>query len=115
MRMFKKTCAQGDVMFIRMPEDFTVPTGATRVEPVNGKLEIAHSATGHNHVMEPAAATLYALPDTLMECLLVVNEPSVLEHLRSFDTHEPILFEKGTYRVRRQREYVPEGFRRVED
>jgi hypothetical protein len=25
------------------------------------------------------------------------------------------LFDKGTYHVRRQREYTPEGFRRVED
>ena len=49
------------------------------------------------------------------ECLLVVDKPSILEHLRSFDTHEPILFEKGAYQVRRQREYIPEGFRRVED
>ena len=115
MHTFKNTCAQGDVMFIRLPEGFIIPPSVTRVEPVNGKIEIAHSETGHNHVMEPAAATLYALPDTIMECLLVVDKPSILEHLRSFDTHEPILFEKGAYRVRRQREYIPEGFRRVED
>ena len=38
-----------------------------------------------------------------------------LEHLREFDKHEPILFEPGVYHVRRQREYTPEGFRRVED
>jgi hypothetical protein len=28
---------------------------------------------------------------------------------------ESIMFEPGVYEVRRQREYVPEGFRRVED
>jgi hypothetical protein len=50
-----------------------------------------------------------------MDCLLVVNDPVALEHLRDHDTHEPILFEKGTYHVRRQREYTPEGFRKVED
>jgi hypothetical protein len=29
--------------------------------------------------------------------------------------HEPIMFGVGIYEVRRQREYTPEGFRRVED
>ena len=32
-----------------------------------------------------------------------------------FDTHEPIMLDDGIYRLRRQREYTPEGYRRVED
>jgi len=66
-------------------------------------------------VMEKEKVKMYQLPDSIMDCLLVVNDPVALEHLRDYDTHEPILFEKGTYHVRRQREYVPEGYRRVED
>ena len=58
---------------------------------------------------------MYTLPDSIMDCLLVVNDPVALEHLRDYDTHEPILFEKGTYKVTRQREYTAEGFRKVQD
>jgi hypothetical protein len=50
-----------------------------------------------------------------MDCLLVVEQPTALEHLREHDTHEPIMFNKGIYHVRRQQEYTPEGLRRVED
>ena len=50
-----------------------------------------------------------------MDIFLAVEEGDVLEHLRPHDTHEPIAFGPGIYHVRRQREYVPEGFRRVED
>jgi hypothetical protein len=45
----------------------------------------------------------------------VIEKPTSLDHKRTFDTHESILFEPGNYKVRRQREYTPEGFRRVED
>jgi hypothetical protein len=50
-----------------------------------------------------------------MDCLLVVERPDELRHLREFDTHEPIAFTPGKYLARRQREYTPEGWRRVED
>ena len=38
-----------------------------------------------------------------------------IEHLRSFDTHESISIAPGIYEIRRQREYTPEGWKRVED
>lgn len=112
MRTFKNCCAQGDVYFRRVD---AMPAGVVEVAPENGVLIVTHSETGHNHVMEATKARMYSLPDSIMDCFLVVNDPVALEHLRSHDTHEPILFDKGTYHVRRQREYVPEGFRRVQD
>jgi len=115
MKTFKNFAAQGDI-YIRRVED-GVPEGATKVDTENGYLIVTHSETGHNHVMEAknGQVEMYNLPDDIMNCLLVVNEPSMLEHLRGNDTHEPILFEAGTYQVRRQREYTPEGWKRVED
>jgi len=65
--------------------------------------------------MDAATTTLYRLPDDIMKCLLVVSKPTPLEHMRPHDTHEAIMFEPGIYEVRRQREYSPEGWRRVED
>lgn len=115
MKTFSNTCAQGDVYFRRLPAITPIPNGAIRIEPVNGFVKIAESETHHDHVMDAAAVTMYRLPDSIMDCLLVVNEPTTLRHLREHDTHEPILFEKGTFHVRRQQEYTPEGLRRVED
>jgi hypothetical protein len=36
-------------------------------------------------------------------------------HLRSYDMHAPITIKPGIYELRRQREYTPEGWRRVAD
>lgn len=112
MRTFKNVCAQGDIYIKRVD---SMPEGVVEVQPENGKLIVTHSETGHHHVMEATKVKMFKLPDSIMDCLLVVEDQAALEHLRSFDTHEPILFEKGIYHVRRQREYVPEGFRVVRD
>lgn len=109
---FSKTAAQGDV-YIRRVE--SLPSNAVLVPPTNGHVVVAHSETGHDHLMLAERTKLYSIPDSIMDLFLVVDAPTPLEHLRPHDTHEPILFEKGVYHVRRQREFVPEGFRRVED
>jgi hypothetical protein len=113
IRRFVNCAAQGDIYIRRI--DTPIPANAVEVPPVGKYVVVTHSETGHNHVMEKEKVKMYQLPDSIMDCLLVVNDPVALEHLRDYDTHEPILFEKGTYHVRRQREYVPEGYRRVED
>ncbi len=113
MKVFNKICAQGEAMFIK--GDFSIPKGAEKISPENGNCVIAHSETGHHHVMNAEFATLYKLPDSILECLLVVEKETTLEHLRPHDTHESILFSPGTYKVRYGREYTPQGWRRSED
>jgi hypothetical protein len=113
MRTFKNVCAQGDVYIRRVYTK--VPVNAVEVKPEGDYVIVTHSETGHHHVMEREKVKMYTLPDSIMKCLLVVNDPVALEHLRDYDTHEPILFDKGTYEVTRQREYTPEGFRKVQD
>lgn len=118
MKTFKNQAAQGDLLFIRM--ESSLPPGATRVLPEreNGGMVVAHSETYHHHVMDASdaeAVEMYRLPGEIYECFLVVRKPAVLRHLKPFDTHEPIEFSPGTYRMRRQWEYTPEGLRRVED
>ena len=112
MKTFKMFAAQGDVFFERIAE---LPKGLVLVEPTDNRVTVAHSETGHDHVMDAETVEMYRLPEEIYECFLVVKEPTELRHLRSFDTHEPILFDKGVYRVRRQREHVPEGWRRAAD
>jgi hypothetical protein len=113
MKKFNNVCAQGDVYIRRT--NMAVPANAVEVKPEGNYVIVTHSETGHHHVMEKEKVKMYQLPDSIMECLLVVSDPVALEHLRDYDTHEPIMFDEGTYKVTRQREYTPEGFRKVQD
>lgn len=112
MKTFKNVCAQGDIYIAKIDK---LPAGVMPVTPKDGRVIVTHSETGHHHVMLAERVKMYAIPDSIMDLFLVVDAPTPLEHLRPHDTHEPIMFEPGVYRVRRQREYMPEGFRRVED
>ena len=121
MKTFATTAAQGDVHFKRVE---ALPPGAKLVPAEAGRVVITHSETGHDHVMvldrpaagEPPAVEMYS-GDNPLVAWLVVNRPTALEHLRPYNTHEPILFAPGTYELRRQQEYDPfnEIARRVED
>lgn len=108
---FNDAAAQGDVHFARIAK---LPGGLIQVPPSAGRLLVTHSETGHHHVMDAAHAQMFETGNPLV-CFLYVEQPTALVHLRPFDTHAPILFQPGAYEVRRQREYIPEGFRRVED
>lgn len=117
MRTFTNACAQGDVHFIRVA---AIPADAKPLSAINGRIVVTHSETGHDHVMvlDRAAdtpAVIMCQGDNPLVAWLEVNRPTALEHLRPHDTHEPIMFEPGVYEIRRQREYEPKGFRRVED
>lgn len=115
---FNFTSAQGDVYFERMPDDYVLPSDAIEVLPEGSKLIITHSETGHHHLMdvkERPQVKMYKLPKSITDCLLIVNETTVLEHNRSFDQHEPIEFSPGKYKVTRQRQYTAEGFKVVQD
>jgi hypothetical protein len=102
---------QGDVMFRRVAE---LPRDATRKDAPEHI--VAHSETGHHHVA--LGGTYYTTPDPFVACL-VATAPVKVEHRRSTDTHETIelLADGGevVWEIRRQREYTPEGWRRVED
>lgn len=117
MKTFKDQAAQGDLLLRRVE---SLPANAIRVEPENGVYVVAHSETGHNHVIvADRPVSLYTTGDPMISYLQVVESCDevevILRHLRDFDTHEPISIPPGTYEIRRQREYTPQGWRRVED
>lgn len=118
MKKFDKVAAQGDVLFRKVNK---IPKSSVLVEPKDGMLIITHSETGHNHVMvldrdnATPAVEMFNSKDNPLIAWIKVNRPTALEHLRPHDTHEPILFSPGIYEIRRQREYTPEGWKRVED
>jgi len=117
MKTFTKMAAQGDFIIMRIK---ALPKGLVKVAPVQGKHIVAHSETGHNHVMEAEHVTAYKSEkitddSKLFELFFSVEKDTPIEHLRSFDTHETLLVPAGDYIVKRQREYVPEGFRKAAD
>lgn len=103
---------QGDLCIRRIN---ILPTGLTVAAGENGKHILAHSETGHHHCVAERGAQMLIDQTNAFIAYLDVAEPTVLEHLRSFDTHEPYLLPPGKYEVRRQREHTPEGWRRAAD
>lgn len=114
MRTFKTQAAQGDLLIRRID---ALPEDLQAVAPKNGRHVLAHSETGHDHiVLDRPGVALKADPvDQFRAFLIVEGGPVDLEHKREFDTHETLRIEPGLYEIRRQREYTPEGFRRVAD
>ncbi len=117
MKTFTRMAAQGDFLIMRID---TIPEN---VEPIaaneHNQIVVAHSETQHNHVMLAERVSAYKPAGVkevdLYEMFLSVEAPTEINHLRSFDTHETLLVPPGNYTVRRQREYIPEGFRKASD
>ena len=114
MKTFKNCAAQGDLLLVRVNE---VPVSFAKTESLNNKFIVAHSETGHHHVVEDRNVEYYTNPEDEMKAYLVVQGiiGAQLAHLRDFDTHETLLIPQGILELRRQREYTPQGWRRVED
>ena len=114
MKTFRNSAAQGDCLLIKVEK---LPSGLKSIEAENGQYIVAHSETGHNHcVKERPTVKLYTSVDQFRGYLEVTGDkPAVLEHHRSFDTHEALEIKPGIYEIRRQREYSSEGFRRAAD
>ena len=117
MKMFTNCAAQGDVMLRRIDK---LPAGVTQAKADKGVYIVAHSETGHNHVIaECPNVRLYDSADPFVSYLEVIEATDaaevLLEHLRGWDTHETIKIPLGVFEVRRQREYTPKGWRRAQD
>lgn len=106
--------AQGDILIIPIK---AIPAGAKPAKATGGHFVVAHSETGHHHVIEKARAEVYeAADDSFIAYIRTLGDGAEIEHKRDFDTHETVGLEpNSTYEVRRQREYVPDGFRAAQD
>lgn len=99
--------AQGELM----ARGGKMPRGLKPAALENGRYILAHSETGHHHVMvlerDEAGVPNVELYDTdnPLVSWLKVNRPTALEHLRPHDTHEPHLYQPGEYEIIRQREF----------
>ena len=113
--IFQNQAAQGDLFIKRIDK---LPMNIKTMKPMNGQFIVAHSETGHHHVIDavPGCKAYEDEKDPMTLYLEVIDATEVtLRHLRSFDTHKPIAFLKGIFRFRRARERTPEGWRKVQD
>lgn len=111
MKNVTKMAAQGDLLFIKVNE---IPKGFT---PTDDNI-VGHSETGHHHIAE-GNFQRYANSDDVMRSFIVAKDDVQINHMRSWDTHESLnLLNNGgetIWEIKRQREYTPEGWRKVED
>ena len=92
---------QGDLLIMKVNK---LPDGCVK----HGHRILAEGeATGHKHELD--TGELYEKEGTLF--FRVSGDPATLKH----EEHGPITFEPGVYKVIRQREYEPRGWRRVAD
>jgi hypothetical protein len=118
MKTFKQTAAQGEVTLTRVG---ALPDGLTPQAPIDGRVIVAHSETGHHHVMEiereKEPAVEFMPGSDPLTAWLRVHRPTALVHLRGHDTHEPLMVSPGLYRCDYAREYNPyeDAIRRVAD
>jgi len=100
---FEKIAAQGELTITKL---YRRPkrVGAV-VGPLNGKLIVGHSETGHHHVVDADCAVLTRVDE--FTAYLDVKKPTQIDHLRGFDTHPPIALQPGMYEFRTGREFDP--------
>jgi hypothetical protein len=116
-RTFKTQAAQGDLLIRRVT---AIPANLKAAPIAQGTFIVAHSETGHNHVIDARPnVKVYDTKDPLLSYLEVIEvtdaTETLLRHLRGHDTHETISIAPGIYELRRQREYTPEGWKKASD
>ena len=76
---------------------------------------VAHSETGHHHVLESKKP--FTISDSDKEFLIELFEPAKLVHKKTFDAHPTKTVQPGRYQVIHKLEYSPaeKALRRVTD
>ena len=103
-------CAQGDLNIYACDE---IPEGLTELKPENGVHILAHSETGHHHVIDGNTVRVFRQDEFVS--YMEVAKPTPLRHLRTVDRHETIEIPPQKYKLVRQREYIADGFRIAAD
>jgi hypothetical protein len=117
MITIQNMAAQGDVLFRRISQ---VPSGA-REQPRNPAepLVVAHSETGHHHVVDAGNAVWFTTDDPTIGVLRFDGAFVDVRHVRPFHTHETLRLlgsdDTTAFEVRRQRENIPEVWRHPDE
>lgn len=95
----------GDVILIRVDDQEIPPAAKKKEKPVLAYGEVS----GHSHAMTQGDCVLYEYNDATY--LKIQSEIGVLQH----EEHDGYELPSGTYEVRIQRSYKPEGWQKVVD
>lgn len=117
---YTKCGFQGDVGFVRVD---AIPEGYAPAQPDvenAGKPAhaVAHSETGHHHVVDASDVIRYEGTDPGIAYLRLESESATVTHLRAHDTHGPVSLLGGAgavWKVVRQREFDGVAERRAQD
>lgn len=121
MKRFVNIAAQGDMLIRRvaaLPEDIS----GEEIPAEDGAHILAHSETGHHHVVLERPGVKHFKGMEILKSYLVIPEGDdpdelvELKHLREEHTHETLGFSAGVYEIIRQREAdVTHGWRVAAD
>ena len=106
---------QGELLFERVED---LPEKVTPNARSDEGYIVGHSETGHHHVVQDNDVDHFLASGKdagLVSFLRVTGDHADVVHLRPYDTHHTLRLPKGTYRVRTQVEYRPEGWEKVVD
>lgn len=97
----RRTILQGDVTLVpvlEFPEDVERVTG----EISGSNLVIAHSETGHHHVVPVETVEVFAEDDRKDRLWLDISQPVEISHLREEHRHAPQTLQAGKWMAQRQ-------------
>ncbi len=108
----KSGVAQGEILLL--PVD-AIPAEFTQQNDDGGYHILAHSETGHHHRVLSRSVNFFVSPVDPLTAYIDVSADVLLDHMRSFDTHEAYNIKAGKYMIRTARESSPDGWQRVAD
>ena len=93
------------------------PSGLVEVPPSSEGHVVAHSETGHHHVIEKRHDIRQFSGMDMFRGFLEIagDKPAELVHLRDHHTHAPQVVAPGAWLIQRQAAYTPQGWERARD
>ncbi len=104
-RTFEKQAAQGDLLLTKFEGTIPASYVLQKAEEDPKHHIVAHSETGHHHVVSQDNVDWYRDPDEQFVSYIHVKSDTPLIHLRDVHTHAPIMLKGGNiFQLRRQAE-----------
>src|SRR3990167_7021607 len=112
MKTITNLAAQGDVL---IQATDAIPEDSIKAKRTSGGFIVVESETHHHHMVSNRRVEMFMDGKDPLVCYLrVEGDYADLVHHRDVNPHETIRLPRGAYRIKRQREWTPEGWRVVQ-
>jgi hypothetical protein len=109
-KVYERQVAQGDLLFDRLAE---LPAGM-KLKQSGKRVIVAHSESGHHHVVLSPGAELFEDPGNPLICYLRCEATMQIHHEKMGpDAHPGFWLAAGAWQATRGREITPEGYERA--